>query len=36
MNNKMAINTCLLTITLNANKLDIPIKRHTVAKWTIK
>ena len=28
MNNKMAINTCLSTITLNANGLSAAINRH--------
>ena len=33
MNNKMAINTYLSTITLNANGLNAPIKRHMEAEW---
>ena len=33
MNNKMAIIIYLSTITLNANRLNIPIKRHRVAEW---
>ena len=33
MNNKMAINTYLSTMTLNANGLNVPIKRHRVAGW---
>ena len=32
----MAVTTYLLTITLNANGLYAPIKRHTVAEWVTK
>ena len=30
--NRMAISTYLLIITLNVNELNVPIKRHKVAK----
>ena len=30
------IHTCLLTITLSANKLNAFIKRHVVAEWRTK
>ena len=33
---QMVINTYLLTISLNANGLNAPIKRHTVAEWIRK
>ena len=36
MNNKMEINTYLSTITLHANGLSAPIKRHRVAEWIRK
>ena len=36
MNNKMAINAYLSKITLNANGLNVPIKRHTVVEWITK
>ena len=36
MNNKMARNTCLSTITLSANGLNAPIKRHVEAEWITK
>ena len=32
----MAISTCLSIITLNANELNLLIKRHKVAEWIIK
>ena len=36
MNNKMAINTYLSTITLNTNGLNAPIKRHMETEWVRK
>ena len=36
MNNKVIINTYLLTITLKSNGLNISIKRHMEAKWVRK
>lgn len=36
MNNKMAINTYASAITLNANVLSTPIKRHIVTEWITK
>ena len=36
MNNKMAINTYLSIITLIANELNAPMKRHMVAEWITK
>ena len=33
---KMAINTCLLIITLNTNGINAPIKRHRVSDWIKK
>ena len=36
MNNKMPISTYLSTITLNANGLNAPMKRLTVAEWITK
>ena len=36
MTNKVAINTYLLTITLNTNGLNGPIKTHTVSEWITK
>ena len=36
MNNKMATNTHLSTITLNANRLNASIKRHKLTEWITK
>ena len=36
MNNTMATDTYLSTITLNANGSDAPMKRHRVAEWVTK
>ena len=36
MNNKMAINIYLSTITLNANGLNAPIKIYRIAEWIRK
>ena len=36
MNNKLAINMYLSIITLNANRLNVPIKRHMEAEWITK
>ena len=36
MSNKIAMNTYLTTITLNANGLNAPIKRHMNAEWITK
>ena len=32
----MAMNNYLLIITLNVNRLNAPIKRHTIAEWIRK
>ena len=34
--NKMAISIYLSVITLNVNRLNVPIKRHRVAEWIQK
>ena len=36
MNMKITINTYLLAITLKANGLNAPMKRHMVAEWIRK
>ena len=36
MDNKIAINAYLSTITLNANGSNAPIKRHMVVEWIAK
>ena len=36
MKNKMPVGTYLSTITLNANGLNVPIKRYIMTEWITK